>query len=81
VTEFERRVLRAADEASKANNGNWLANDLIAEPLGGVEAIVAADALRSLQSNGYLRLEGAFGGREFVRLITAKGYRAIRADD
>jgi hypothetical protein len=81
VKESDRRVLRAAAEVIEVNNGDWPGNDLIGAHMSGVDAGIVAETLRTLQRNGYVRLDGASAGgdvdRVFVQEITVKGRQAL----
>jgi hypothetical protein len=85
VKQSERRVLRAAAEVLAINGGNWPGNDLVGEHLGGVDAGVVAQVLRTLQDKGYLRLDGGFSGsggeRVFVQEINPKGHAVLGTDE
>ena len=81
MKESDRRVLRAAARVLAANGGDWPGAEQIGEDMGGVDADVVADTLRTLQRNGYVRLDGAFAGDAsaavYVQEITAKGQQIV----
>jgi hypothetical protein len=74
VTELELRVLRVARDI-----GDGASHEQVAHELGTRATDAIANTLRTLQSNGHLRLEVSSGGRVLVAEITPKGYRTLSA--
>lgn len=81
MKESDRRVLRAAARVLEASAGDWPGADQIGEDMGGTDADVVAETLRTLQRNGFVRLDGAANGGAgtpvFVQEITAKGRQIL----